>query len=35
MVKEHKIYKDEKITVLGILSKVKKAKYIYETKKAK
>lgn len=35
MVKDHQVYKDEKITVLGILSKVKKAEYLYETKKSK
>lgn len=35
MIKDHQVYKDEKITVLGILSKVKKAEYLYETKKSK
>lgn len=35
MIKDHQVYRDEKITVLGILSKVKKAEYLYETKKAK
>ncbi len=35
MVKDHSVYRDEKNTVLGILSKTKKAPYIYETKKVK
>ena len=35
MIKDHQVYRDEKITVLGILSKVKKAEYLYETKKSK
>lgn len=35
MIKEHKEYREEKSTMLGILSKVKKSNYIYETKKVK
>lgn len=33
MIKEHKVFREEKITVLGILSKTKGANYIYEVKK--
>lgn len=35
MVKEHKVYRDEKSTVLGIIKQVEEAPYLYITKKIK